>query len=136
MGKQCSYHQPRRIYGENLSRVLSEGAKLIVVDPRLTYLAGRADIWLQLRPGTDAALALGMANVIISEGLYDKEFVEKFVHGWDKFVERVKEYPLDKVQEITWVPADKIREAARLYAKTKPACIQWGVAIEQIDKLH
>ncbi|MFC2045512.1 molybdopterin-dependent oxidoreductase [Chloroflexota bacterium] len=117
--------------GENLSRTLSEGAKLIVVDPRLTYLARRADIWLQLRPGTDTALALGMANVIISEGLYDKEFVEKYIYGWDKFVERVQEYPLDKVEEITWVPADKIREAARLYAETKPACIQWGVAIEQ-----
>jgi anaerobic selenocysteine-containing dehydrogenase len=117
--------------GENLSRVLSNGAKLIVIDPRLTYLAGRADIWLQLRPGTDVALALSMANVIINEELYDKEFVNRFVYGWDKFVERANEYPPDKVQEITWVPKDQIREAARLYAQTKPACIQWGVAIEQ-----
>jgi anaerobic selenocysteine-containing dehydrogenase len=117
--------------GENLSRVLSEGARLIVVDPRRTYLAGRADIWLQIRPGTDAALALGMANVIITEGLYDKDFVNRYVHGWDKFVARVQEYPLDKVEAITWVPAEDIRTAARLYARTKPACIQWGVAIEQ-----
>jgi len=116
---------------ESLPRVLAEGARLIVIDPRLTYLAGRADIWLQLRPGTDTALALGIANVIISEGLYDKEFIEKYTHGWDKFVERVQEYPLDKVEKITWVPAAKIKDAARLYAKTKPACIQWGVAIEQ-----
>jgi len=117
--------------GENLSRSLSQGAKLIVVDPRLTYLAGRADIWLQLRPGTDTALALGMTNVIINEGLYDKEFVARYVYGWEEFVKRVQEYPLDKVEEITWVPADKVKEAARLYAQTKPACIQWGVAIEQ-----
>ncbi len=117
--------------GENLSRVMSQGTKLIVIDPRLTYLASRADIWLQLRPGTDAALALGMANVIISEGLYDREFVENYTHGCDQFVERVKEYPLDKVEEITWVPAEKIREAARLFARTKPATIQWGVPIEQ-----
>ena len=117
--------------GENLSRSLSQGAKLIVIDPRLTYLAGRADIWLQLRPGTDTALALGMANVIINEGLYDREFVNKYVYGWDKFVGRVQEYPPDKVEEITWVRADKIIRAARLYAQTKPACIQWGVAIEQ-----
>ncbi|MFC1990239.1 molybdopterin-dependent oxidoreductase, partial [Chloroflexota bacterium] len=117
--------------GENLSKVLSEGAKLIVADPRLTYLAGKADIWLQLRPGTDTALALGIANVIISEDLYDKEFVKKYVYGWDKFVERLSDYPLDKVEAITWVPAENIREAARLYAQTKPACIQWGVAIEQ-----
>jgi len=117
--------------GENLSRVLSQGARLIVVDPRLTYLAGRADIWLQLRPGTDTALALAMANVIINERLYDKEFVDKYIYGWDKFVERIQEYPPERVEEITWVPADKVRQAARLYAQTKPACIQWGVAIEQ-----
>ncbi len=116
---------------ENISRVLAEGAKLIVIDPRLTYLAGRADIWLQLRPGSDTALALGMANVIISEGLYDREFVEKYTYGWDKFVERVHEYPLDRVEQITWVPSEKIRAAARLYSQIKPACIQWGVAIEQ-----
>jgi anaerobic selenocysteine-containing dehydrogenase len=117
--------------GENLSRTLAKGAKLIVVDPRLTYLAGRADVWLQLRPGTDSALALGMANVIISEGLYNKEFVDKHVHGWKEFVERVNQYPVEKVAEITWIPAEKIREAARLYAQTKPAAIQWGCAIEQ-----
>ncbi len=130
-GSNMAWTNPDEYTGENLCRVLTQGAKLIVIDPRLTYMAGRADIWLQLRPGTDAALALGMANVIISEGLYDREFVENYVHGWDKFVERVREYPLGKVEEITWVPADKIREAARLFAQTKPAAIQWGVAIEQ-----
>ncbi|MFC1908354.1 molybdopterin-dependent oxidoreductase [Chloroflexota bacterium] len=130
-GNNVVWTNPDEYTGENLSRTLSKGARLIVIDPRLTYLAGRADIWLQLRPGTDTALALGMANVIINEGLYDKKFVEKYIHGWDEFVERIQEYPLDKVEEITWVPADKIREAARLYAQTKPACIQWGVAIEQ-----
>lgn len=117
--------------GENLMRVLSDGARLIVVDPRMTYLAGRADVWLQIRPGTDAALALGMANVIVEEELYDKEFVSKHVHGWDEFVERVGQYPLESVEEITWVPQEKIQQAARLYAGAKPATIQWGVAIEQ-----
>ncbi len=117
--------------GENLMRSLARGAKLIVIDPRLTFLASRADIWLQLRPGTDAALALGMANVIVSEKLYDPEFVARYTHGWDEFVARVREYPLEKVEQITLVPASRIRDAARLYALTKPACIQWGVAIEQ-----
>jgi anaerobic selenocysteine-containing dehydrogenase len=72
-----------------------------------------------------------MANVIISEGFYDREFVSRYTHGWDRFVQRAAQYPLDKVEEITWVPAAKVRDAARLYAQTKPACIQWGVAIEQ-----
>lgn len=130
-GNNVVWNNADEYTGENLMRVLSQGSKLIVVDPRLTYLAGRADVWLQLRPGTDTALMLGMANAIIEEELYDKEFVEKYVHGWDDFSRRVKEYPLDRVEQITWVPQDKIREAARLFARTKPAAIQWGVAIEQ-----
>ncbi|MFO7773930.1 MAG: molybdopterin-dependent oxidoreductase [Dehalococcoidia bacterium] len=130
-GNNVLWTNPDEYTGENLCRVLAQGAKLIVVDPRLTYLSSRADVWLQLRPGTDGALAFGMLNVIISEELYDKEFVEKYCHGWDQFVERVKEYPVEKVAEITWVPAEKIREAARLFAKTRPASIQWGISIEQ-----
>ncbi|MFC1896007.1 molybdopterin-dependent oxidoreductase [Thermodesulfobacteriota bacterium] len=117
--------------GESFSVSLNKGAKLIAVDPRLTRIAARADVWLQLRPGTDTALALGMANVIVNEGLYDAEFVENYVHGWEPFVKRVNEYPPDRVAEITWVPTEKIREAARLFATVKPAAIQWGVAIEQ-----
>jgi anaerobic selenocysteine-containing dehydrogenase len=130
-GSNIFWTNPDEYTGENLCRVVAQGAKLIVVDPRLTYTSSRADVWLQLRPGTDAALALGMLNVIINEELYDKEFVEEYTHGWDKFVERVNQYPVEKVAEITWVPADKIREAARLFAKTKPATIQWGISIEQ-----
>ena len=84
-----------------------------------------------MRPGTDTALALGMLHVIVNEKLYDKEFVENYTHGWEPFVKRVNEYPLERVEEITWVPKEKIREAARLFATTKPAAIQWGVAIEQ-----
>lgn len=112
-------------------RALSNGAKLIVIDPRRTSLAEKADLWLQLRPGTDTALALGMLNVIIEEELYDKEFVEKYTFGFDKLSKRARKYTTEKVEEITWVPTNKIREAARMYATTKPACIQWGVAIEQ-----
>lgn len=117
--------------GEDLSVCLDAGAKLIVVDPRLTRLAARADIWLQLRPGTDAALALGMLNHIIASELYDKAFVAEYVHGWEPFVARVREYPPDRVAKITGVPEEQIRAAAHLYATTKPAGIQWGVAIEQ-----
>jgi anaerobic selenocysteine-containing dehydrogenase len=118
----CSYH---------LTQALRRGAKLIVVDPRGTALATRADHWLQVRPGTDAALALGMLHTIIQEGLYDKNFVSQWTVGFDKLAERAKEYPPEKVAGITWVPAEDIRAAARLYATTRPACIQWGVGIDQ-----
>jgi len=130
-GNNVVWTNPDEQVGVKLSRVISNGAKLIVVDPRLTHLASKADIWMQLRPGTDTALALGMANVIINERLYDEAFVRDYVYGWDEFVERVQEYPPHEVEKITWVPAGMIKEAARLYARSKPACIQWGVAIEQ-----
>jgi anaerobic selenocysteine-containing dehydrogenase len=122
---------PDEYKGEGFWRAYKKGSGLIVIDPRKGFLANRADIWLQLRPGTDAALAMGFHNVIVDEGLYDKEFVENYIHGWDAFVERVKEYPLERVEEITWVKKELIREAARSYATTKPACINWGVPTEQ-----
>ncbi|MCG2777200.1 MAG: molybdopterin-dependent oxidoreductase [Desulfobacterales bacterium] len=130
-GNNLVISNPDCYKGEPFSTALDAGAKLIAVDPRVTRIAARADIWLPLRPGTDTALALGMCNVIVQEELYDKEFVENYVHGWNAFVRRVNQYPLKKVEEITWVPKEKIQEAARLFATTKPAAIQWGVAIEQ-----
>ena len=130
-GNNVVISNPDCYKGEPFSVALEDGAKLIVVDPRLTRAAARADVWLPLRPGTDTALALGMAWVIIHEELYDQEFVAQYTHGWDAFVERVNEYSPEEVANITWVPVEKIREAARLFARTKPAAIQWGVAIEQ-----
>jgi anaerobic selenocysteine-containing dehydrogenase len=130
-GNNLVISNPDEYKGESFSVSLDRGAKLIVVDPRMTRMAARADIWLQLNPGTDTALALGMAHVIVGEGLYDQAFVENHVHGWQPFVERVQAYPPAKVAQITGVPEEKIRAAARLYATTKPAGIQWGVAIEQ-----
>lgn len=129
-GNNVVFSNPDSYKGEPFSVALDEGAKLIAVDPRLTRIAARANLWLRLRPGTDAALALGMCNVIIREKLYDKEFVENYVHGWEPFVKHVNEWPLDRVEQITWVPKNQIEEAARLFATTKPAAIQWGVGIE------
>lgn len=110
---------------------MKRGTEIIVVDPRRTWLATRAKTWMQIRPGTDAALALGMLNVIINERLYDEEFVRKWTHGFDKLKKRVQEYGVEKVSDITWIPKDKIVEAARRYAASKPAAIQFGVSIEQ-----
>ena len=107
-GNNVTISNPDEYKGEPFSVALDHGAKLMVVDPRLTRPAARANVWLQLRPGTDAALALGLFNVIVHEELYDKEFVQKYTHGWEPFVKRVNEYPLDKVEEITWVPKEKI----------------------------
>ncbi len=104
------------------------GTKLRAVDPRRSKSAEAADIWLQLRPGTDGALAYGMANVIINEGLYDKEFVSKWCLGFDELKAHVQKYLLEKVEDITWVPKEKIAEAARVYATAKPGYLSFGVA--------
>jgi anaerobic selenocysteine-containing dehydrogenase len=117
-------------YGHWVIDVMKRGTKLVVIDPRLTWLASRADLWLQIRPGTDAALAMGFLNVIINENLYDHDFVEKWAYGFDELKQRVQDYPPSKVAEITWVPEEKIVAAARMYAESKPASIQWGLAID------
>lgn len=108
--------------------------KIIVIDPRRTKVAETADMWLQLRPGTDTALALGWLNVIVNEELYDKEFVEKWTSGFSGLAERIQEYPPLKVAEITGLSADQITESARTYATTKPACISRGVATDHIGR--
>lgn len=108
------------------------GAKIIVIDPRGIDSVQEADLWLQIRPGTDCALALGMIHHIIQEDLYDKAFVENWCHGFEALRERAAQYPLDKVSEITWLPADQIRQAAEWYATLKPGVTNHGMGIEQL----
>lgn len=113
-----------------IDHAVGRGSKLIVIDPIATRLAKRADIHAQIRPGTDCALALGLMNVIIAEGLYDKNFVESWTVGFEKLVEKVKDYPPERVQEITWIPAEVVKNIARMYVSTHPAGIALGVSIE------
>lgn len=122
---------PDGFMGHWLIECVKRGTEIIVIDPRRTWLATRAKIWMQVRPGTDNALALGMLNVILRENLYDEKFIREWTYGFDELRLRVQEYTPDKVSEITWIPREKIVEAARMYATSKPASIQLGVAIEQ-----
>ncbi|MFC2047387.1 molybdopterin-dependent oxidoreductase, partial [Chloroflexota bacterium] len=117
--------------GEGIFDVKEKGTKLIVVDPRLTDYAKEADIWLQIRPGTDDALALGMINVIINENLYDKKFVDEWCFGFEELKDRVNEYPPEKVSKITWIPESDIEKAARMFAITKPSCLCQRVSLDQ-----
>ncbi len=195
---------PDNIFGHWIIDLMKKGTKIIAVEPRLTWFASRAEKWLRLRPGTDGALAMGFLNVIINEGLYDRDFVEKWTNAphlirsdsgkllreselmkdgssanfvvwdiasarpvvwdsknvaykrngvkpalegefkisladgttvtartvWTVFCQEVAKYPVKRVSEISWVPEKDIIEAARLYARSRPASIQWGVAID------
>jgi len=195
---------PDNFFGHWIVDLMKRGSKIIAIDPRLSWFASRSEIWLRLRPGTDGALAMGFLNVVVNEGLYDGDFVERWTNAphlircdtgrllresdlagggspenfvvwdaegqrpvvwdagdveyrepdvrpalegpfevdlpdgtrveartvWDVFREEVDRYPLERVAEITWVPERDIREAARLYADSKPAAIHWGVPID------
>lgn len=195
---------PDNVFGHWIVDLMKRGAKIIAIDPRLSWFASRATKWLRLRPGTDGALAMGFLNVIVNEGLYDEGFVEKWTNGhhlvrrdtsrliresdlidggsqnnfvvwdaksarpvvwdsleacyrppdvkaaltgdfevelkggarvqattvWDMFCEEVNKYPPERVAETTLIPEKEIREAAILYAKSKPASIHWGVPID------
>jgi len=127
-GNPLASHPPRGL--DLLEAKKNRGAKLIVVDPHRTEIAERADLWLKIRPGTDLALVLGMIGFIIEDGLYDKEFVEKWCYGFDALRQRAMEYPLNRVEEISWIPADMIKEAARMCATIKPAVLHHRVAVE------
>lgn len=104
------------------------GMKLIVVDPRQTPTTRFADIHLEVRPGTDGALALAMAHVIIAEKLYDQDFVTSHSYGFEEYKEYVQQFTPEVGEKMSGVPADKIRAAARMYASTKPAAIMPSAA--------
>ena len=110
---------------------LKNGTRLIVIDPRKTDLAKRAQLWLQPRPATDHFLALSFLNVIIEEDLFDRSFVESWTYGFDDLADHVKDFTPEKVSHVTWVEPELIRKAARSYAEFSPAAIHWGNALEQ-----
>ena len=114
--------------GGMLQRVMRTAEKVIVIDPR--NIVPNADLWLRIRPGTDGALALAMIRVITGEGLVDREFVDNYTTGYADLVEHVRDYTPEWASAITGIPAGNIETAARIYATTRPACIQWGNALD------
>jgi len=103
-----------------------QGASIVVIDPYKNHTAREADRHLQLKPGTDAALALGMMHVIIKEGLIDKEFIGRHTIGFDQLSERVGDYPPSLVESITGVPTPEIEWLARAYGQAKAPYIRTG----------
>ena len=99
---------------------LSKGAKLVVVDPRFSVAAGKADLWLPIRPGTDTALLLAWINYVIEHDLYDKEFVSKYCEGFEAVKKAAKGWTLEKAARICDLPKDKIEEAIKILAAARP----------------
>lgn len=109
---------------------LAKGAKLILIDPRRIPASDKADMYISIRPGTDGALALAMMHVIIKEGLYDEEFINRHTIGFEKLIPHVEKYTPEWAEEITTVPAGTTRTLARMFAMTKGAGIYQGTCTQ------
>ncbi|MDO8666614.1 MAG: molybdopterin-dependent oxidoreductase, partial [Gemmatimonadales bacterium] len=107
------------------------GAPVIAIDPLTTRTTAQCDRHLMIRPGTDAALALGMMHVLFSEGLADRDYLERHTLGADRLEERTHEYPVDRVAGICELPAEDIVRLAREYAAAKPAFIRVNYGLQR-----
>ncbi|MDR2109096.1 MAG: molybdopterin-dependent oxidoreductase, partial [Coriobacteriales bacterium] len=117
-------------YGHWVIDLMKRGMKIVMIDPKTTWLSARSEAHLRIRPGTDAALALGILHIIIKEDIYDHDFIDRWCYGFDELAERVKDYTPEKVAEITWIPKEKIIKAAHILADANNATMQWGVAVD------
>jgi formate dehydrogenase alpha subunit len=111
--------------------VRQNGAKLIVIDPRKIEMTDFAALWLRQRPGTDVALWQAMAHVVVNEDLYNKDFIEARTEGFSEYIESLESLTPEWAEQITGVPAEDIRQAARMYAGAKAAAVYWGMGISQ-----
>lgn len=118
------------VMAEAIIYAKEHGAKLIVIDPVKTFFAEIADLWLRIKPAHDGALATALSKVIVEEGLYDKDFVEKYCIGFEALKEVLSRLDINELSDKASIPVELIKEAARLYGTTKPACIIDGNGID------
>jgi len=115
--------------GLRIHQALDRGAKLVVIDPRKTKLAERADLWLRIQPGTDVALLNGLMHIILMEDIWDKQFVAERTEDFEELKETVAKYPPELVSEITGLSVAQIEQAARMYAGPGRHAIYHGMGI-------
>jgi formate dehydrogenase alpha subunit len=111
--------------------VVKNGARLVVADPRRIDIARFAELYIAQKPGTDVALINAMMNVIIDENLHDADYIEERTEGFEGLADAVKDFTPEKAEKITTVPAEKIRQAARIYASAPASSIVYSMGITQ-----
>lgn len=127
------------IHGNNIhlwpmvEQARRNGARLIVIDPYRTRTAALADWHIAIRPGTDAALALGVMHVILREGLEDRTYVDEMTHGFDRLAERVREYTPERVAAWTGMTASEVEQLAREYATTQPTALRLNYGVQRCE---
>ena len=109
------------------------GAKFVVIDVHRNKTGDAADWFIPIRPGSDAALALGLMHVIVAEDLHDREWIAQHTSGFDQLQERLPQFPPERVADITGVPAEDIKRLAREYATTHPSFVRIGNGIQHHD---
>ncbi len=127
IGEGVSYGIPPTSLASYIKR---RGIKLMVVDPRKSALARSSDLWIPVRPGTDAALALALINYIIEHDIYDRDFVEEYTVGFEELRKRISGYTIEWAERVTWARRSIITRFAEEYATTKPATIRLGNGVE------
>jgi anaerobic selenocysteine-containing dehydrogenase len=123
---ETNIHQMRFV-----EEAIDHGARVVVVDPRRTQSAESAELLVQIRPGTDGALALGIAHLLIARRSIDEAFIRDHVHGYREFAEMVRDYPPDRVAEITDVPVEVIERLADLIASITPLSVCAGFGMQR-----
>jgi formate dehydrogenase major subunit len=121
-------HPVAATYFKNAAK---RGATLIVMDPRGQALKRHATHMLQAKPGSDVAMLNGILNVIVAEGLYDKQYVQAHTDGFAAFAEHIRDFTPEEMAPICGIPADLLRTVARTYARAKSAIIFWGMGVSQ-----
>lgn len=116
-----------------VKRARARGAYVVAIDPYRTRTAKQADLYLAPRPGTDAALALGMMHVLIGEGSLDRDYIERATLGFDRLAEHVRRYPPEAVARITGIPAEEVVALARRYGATRASYIRVGIGLSRHD---
>jgi len=119
------------VIGLQVKKAVKNGGKLIVANPRRIDLCENAHIWLRQRPGTDVALLMGMARVIVDDGIMDQTFINERCENFDAFKDSLNNFDTDTVSEITGIPKADIINAARMYAENSPASILYAMGITQ-----
>ena len=128
------------IHGNNvhlwpfIEQARRNGARLIAIDPYRTRTAAVADWHIQIRPGTDTALALGMMHVILNEGLEDRAYIDEMTYGFDRLAERIRDYPPARVAELTGMTAAQVEQLAREYATTRPAALRLNYGVQRSER--
>src|SRR5262249_6959907 len=112
-------------------RARANGARIVTIDPLRTRTAQQSDEHIAIMPGTDGALALGMMHIVVRDGLQDQDYINQHTVGFEELTDRVKEYPPDRVAQITGISVETIERITHEYAKAQPAFIRLNYGLQR-----